>query len=427
MNAQNDLWRAYQAAWVEVELGDARFVFPPVARRNPPMVPSALRPHGHVITACNPRSEVLDEAENRQRMDTLARQIDRRRWKRFTAVGHDGVGRWREPSFAVVGAPLAEVLELARSFSQNAIYEWGERTWRIVAVPPTPTPAPENRGSEPMRLAVCSWSLSPSGPADLVKKVRNSGVTAVQLALGPLRDGWEVEETRRELADAGIAMVSGMMATRGEDYSTLAAIRETGGLRPDEHWDTNRLGAEECARIARELSLPLVTFHAGFIPHESDDPLRARMIERLREVVDIFAAAGVRIAFETGQETAATLTAALRELDRPDVGVNFDPANMILYGMGEPIDAVRALAPRIAQVHIKDALPATKAGEWGTEVVAGGGAVDWRRFLGIISALDPQVDLVIEREAGEDRLIDVRTAVALVRQTLAELGQKVPS
>jgi L-ribulose-5-phosphate 3-epimerase len=278
-----------------------------------------------------------------------------------------------------------------------------------------------------MRLAVCSWSLLHSDPRDLVEKARKCGVSAVQLALGPVREAWGIDETRCAFEEGEVTISSGMMAMQGEDYSSLVSIRETGGVRPDEDWEANRAAAGEDARVARELGLSLVTFHAGFIPHEEGDPLRARMIERLRVVVDLFAAESVKIAFETGQETAETLLAALRELDRPDVGVNFDPANMILYGMGDPIDAVRRLAPRIAQVHIKDALPAASEGEWGTEVVAGSGEVDWRRFLGVISALEPGVDLVIERESGEDREVDVRTAVAMVRQTLADLGQEIPS
>lgn len=429
----HDLRRAYEAAWIEVEIG-GRFVFPPVSRGAPPALPSELRPGGFVITACNPRSVRLPEAENRARQDELAAELDRRRLRRIAAIGHDG-GEWREPSFAVVGAPREEVLELARRFSQNAVYEFGDGIWRVIAVTDGPGAAAGDPAADParpgrdraMRLAVCSWSLGASDPRDLVEQVRRSGLFAVQLALGAVLDEWGIDETRRTLAEGGVRAVSGMMKMAGEDYSTLATIRATGGLLPDETWPANRAAAAETARAARELALPLVTFHAGFIPEDAADPRRARLIERLREVADIFSESGVRIALETGQETAATLLGALRELDRPDVGINFDPANLILYGMGDPIDALRRLAPRIAQVHVKDARPAAARGEWGTEVVAGSGAVDWHRFLGIVSALDPAVDLVIEREAGPDRVIDVRTAVALVRQTLAELGQGLES
>lgn len=176
-------------------------------------------------------------------------------------------------------------------------------------------------------------------------------------------------------------------------------------------WPANRAAARENAKIARELGLHLVTFHAGFIPEGAAAAGRAVVLERVRALRDVFAPAGIRIALETGQESAATLEGVIRELD--DVGVNFDPANMILYGMGDPVAALESLLPRVAQVHIKDALPARAEGEWGAEVVAGTGAVDWSRFLEVL-ARHP-VDLVVEREAGDDRIEDIRAAADLLR------------
>ena len=97
------------------------------------------------------------------------------------------------------------------------------------------------------------------------------------------------------------------------------------------------------------------------------------------------------------------------------IGVNFDPANMILYAMGDPVAAVRVLAPRIAQVHIKDAIATKVAGTWGSEVRAGTGAVDWNAFLAALGAVAAPVRLVIEREAGEDRVGDIRAAVEMLK------------
>jgi len=199
-----------------------------------------------------------------------------------------------------------------------------------------------------------------------------------------------------------------------EDYSSLESIRRSGGVRPDTHWDINLSAARANARLARALNLTLVTFHAGFLPERRDDPERAMMLDRLRALADCFANEGADIALETGQEDAPTLLGVLDELDRPRVGVNFDPANMILYGMGDPVDALRRLAPRVRQIHIKDATPSPTPGEWGTEVVVGQGAVDWASFLGVVGSLLPQVPLIIEREAGETRIQDVRTARAFL-------------
>jgi len=272
----------------------------------------------------------------------------------------------------------------------------------------------ESQGNR-RRIGVCSWSLLPTTTGDLVARVAECGVRSVQLALGPIRSGvMPIADVKTALEVARVTAVSGMMSTVGEDYSSLTSIARTGGLRPDVHWTANLDIAKRDARIARELGLPLVTFHAGFLPHDAADPERAKLLVRLRTVVDVFADEGVRLGFETGQETAATLLDVLDALDRPSAGVNFDPANMILYGMGDPVAALRELGPHVVQVHVKDATPTTRRGEWGEEVPVGTGSVDWRAFFVALNEAQPMVDLLIEREAGVARIEDVRRARAHV-------------
>ena len=163
-----------------------------------------------------------------------------------------------------------------------------------------------------------------------------------------------------------------------------------------------------------------MTFHAGFIPEDPADPERDVLVDRLHQVAQAFGDQGVSVAFETGQEHAETLIELLGELGERgvDVGVNFDPANMILYGSGDPIAAMRALTPWIRQVHMKDALPTKEPGTWGVEVPCGSGAVDWSAFFEIVRHDLPGCGLVIEREAGERRIADVVTARRLVEETL---------
>lgn len=257
------------------------------------------------------------------------------------------------------------------------------------------------------RIGVCSWSLQPKSPQDLLQSLAATGLRAVQLALDPIRTGaWNEAETRSALK--GIEVLSGMMGTKGEDYSTPDSIRRTGGVRPDATWPDNLAAAKANAALAHRLGITLVTFHAGFLPHDHNDPERARMISRLREIADIFAHSGIRIALETGQESADTLLEVLHDL--PTVGVNFDPANIILYGMGDPVGAVKKLSPRIVQFHIKDALPAKHPGQWGEEVVVGTGAggVRWPDFFRAAAAIPG--NFIIEREAGNNRIGDIISA-----------------
>ncbi len=259
----------------------------------------------------------------------------------------------------------------------------------------------------------------PTDPHDLVAQLESTGIDRVQLALDPLRENPELwGQARDSLQQAGISIISGMFGTVGEDYSTLDSIRVTGGIAPDATWPQNLANIRATAEIAAELKLPLVTFHAGFVPHDPADPDFSKMVERLAAVADVFAGRGIRLALETGQETAEGLKILLETLDHPAVGVNFDPANMLLYGKGDPVEALHVLGPWIRQVHIKDAIPSSVSGQWGEEVAAGHGRVDWPAFFTGLDHAGFAGDLVIEREAGSQRVADIRLARDLILKTL---------
>ena len=267
------------------------------------------------------------------------------------------------------------------------------------------------------RVAVCSWSLLPADPHDLVAKLSATGITRVQLALDPLRESTAVwGDTASVLQQAGVTIVSGMVGCVGEDYSTLDSIRMTGGIAPDATWPQNLKNIQAAAGIAADLGLKLVTFHAGFVPHRPTTPAYQKMLSRLAGVAEIFAARQVRVGLETGQESAAALARLLAALAHPNVGVNFDPANMILYAQGDPVAAIHSLGPLIWQVHLKDAKRSPVPGTWGKEVVAGTGEVNWPEFFRALDEIKFAGDMVIEREAGPQRVADVRAA----REALAK-------
>jgi sugar phosphate isomerase/epimerase len=259
------------------------------------------------------------------------------------------------------------------------------------------------------RLAVCSWSLQPAHPTELAAQLQSVGVHRIQLALDPLR---ESPQTWAGVADVcrreSIEIVSGMCGCVGEDYSTLDTIRKTGGIVPDSTWDRNRSHMEAAVSIASALGLGLVTFHAGFLPHTPTDPLYIKIQRRLRELADLFATHGIAVALETGQETADTLGEFLSNLDRSNVGVNFDPANMILYDKGDPVQALETLGPWVRQVHIKDARRTRVSGTWGEEVQVGTGEVDWVAFTTALTRIPFRGNACIERESGENRVEDIR-------------------
>ena len=272
------------------------------------------------------------------------------------------------------------------------------------------------------RLAVCSWSLHPADPAELIRQMQQLEMDKIQLGLDPLRAEEEWAGAGAQLAEAGLKVVSGMFGCEGEDYSTLESIRRTGGIVPDETWATNWQNIQKTVPIAQSLGLKLVSFHAGFLPEERSDPAYGKLVDRLTQIAGAFAAEGIDLAFETGQEDAATLKGFLDRLALPNLGVNFDPANMILYAKGDPVESVKILMGYLKQVHVKDAVKTATPGEWGQEVIVGTGEVDWEAFFAALEAGGFTGCLAIEREAGDDRVADIKAAKDFVLKTVGKAG-----
>jgi sugar phosphate isomerase/epimerase len=268
-----------------------------------------------------------------------------------------------------------------------------------------------NQANLSERLAVCSWSLQPKNVDELIAGLKEIGIPRVQLALEPLvgpADGWG--DTIARLRAAGVSIASGMMSCVGEDYTTIESIHRTGGVVPDDTWSETWTNFRKIAPIAAANDIRLVTLHAGFIPDDEDSYLYAKLVKRIAQISALFSEYGLKTGLETGQERAGTLLRFLQNVSEFDVGVNFDPANMLLYGSGEPIEALRSLLPFVKQVHIKDATRSPRPGVWGEEVVVGTGEVNWTEFFNVLGSGKFSGSLAIEREAGNNRAGDIRAA-----------------
>jgi L-ribulose-5-phosphate 3-epimerase len=266
-------------------------------------------------------------------------------------------------------------------------------------------------------IGVCSWSLRCKDLAELVGSMRQLGLTHVQLGMRALLD--LDENQRREqlehLRRGGIAITAGMMSFAGEDYSTIAMIRRTGGFVPDDFWAQRKEQALAAGELAKELGIKLLSVHAGFVP-PSSDAAYAAVAQRVCEIADAWGEHDIELLMETGQETASELLQFLNDLRCRNVAINFDPANMILYGAGDPIEAVRTLGRHIKHVHVKDATISDRPGtNWGEEVPFGTGQVPPRQFILTLEEVGYTGPLVIEREAGDDRVGDVRTAIETLK------------
>ena len=257
-------------------------------------------------------------------------------------------------------------------------------------------------------IGVCTWSLHLSTVAKTAAALSGMGLGHVHLDLGPGLSGKDPGYLDL-VRDTGWTVTATMIGYPEEDYTTLESIRETGGIFPDATWERNRDRISEAADMTAELGVEYLTFHFGFL-HTPGSREWDKMMERVKIVGDIAGSRGIEVLMETGQETAEELGRFLEELDHRSVGVNFDPANMVLYGMGDPVRALAAIGPWIRHVHIKDALETPVPGTWGTEVPWGDGDVDHEGFLAALSDSGYRGALAIERESGERRIEDIALA-----------------
>src|SRR5262245_46119220 len=267
-------------------------------------------------------------------------------------------------------------------------------------------------------IGVCSWSLQVTSIPELKGFLDRLGLTHVQIACGdPHHASWiEVEDMPKAAKAAGFTMTGAMLGFPGEDYTTPQTIQATGGFGPA-HLREERL---DCLRwgLARtnELGLSDLSLHAGYIPAVGSRERRS-FLDTWARAAQLASDAGVTLAFEAGQETADTLRVALDELKSPSLMINFDPANMLLYDMGDPLRAGEILAPNIRSVHAKDAKRPKVKGQWGEEVPLGKGEVNIPEFIRALKRVGFQGPICIEREVGnqQQRYADIRDGLKLLK------------
>jgi sugar phosphate isomerase/epimerase len=189
----------------------------------------------------------------------------------------------------------------------------------------------------------------------------------------------------------------------GESYADIPTVKRTVGLVPLATRAARVKEMKEIADFARLLGVDAVGLHIGFVPHDASDPDYAEVISVARDLCSHCRAQNQRVHLETGQESADTLLRFLADTGCDNLFVNFDPANMILYGSGDPIDALKKVGEYVRSVHCKDAKWAARPGEeWGAEVPLGQGDVGMERFLATLKQINYDGPLTIEREIPQD-------------------------
>jgi len=229
----------------------------------------------------------------------------------------------------------------------------------------------------------------------------------------------------KRLADYQSKLTCVFCGFEGESYADIPTVARTVGLVPPATRAARTQELKEISDFAKLLGCNAVGLHVGFVPHDRSLPLYKEVVAVTRDVCDHCASRGQTLHLETGQETADDLLAFIQDVQRPNLGINFDPANMILYGTGEPIAALKKVGRYVKSIHCKDGKWAKNPGkEWGQEVALGDGDVGMENYLRTLKEIGYDGPLTIEREIPQEperQKAEIGRAINLLR----ELRQKV--
>jgi sugar phosphate isomerase/epimerase len=264
-------------------------------------------------------------------------------------------------------------------------------------------------------------------PLEAFRKVRNLGFPTCQLGnppddyvYGPEATAL-TEQVKAAIRETGIQVTAVFIMFRGHVWD-LVDGPWTIGLVPLDKRGERVVHACRISNWAREVGLNAVTSHIGFIPEDPNDPQYGPFIEMMRAFCRYCRDNGQTFAFETGQETAETLRRTIDDIGMDNVGVNLDPANLLLYGKSRPLQAVDLLGPYVLNTHCKDGRWPAPGGKLGEEVPLGEGEVQFRELIPKLYRMGYRGPLTIEREiSGERQIADIQRAKALLEEIRAPL------
>jgi len=192
------------------------------------------------------------------------------------------------------------------------------------------------------------------------------------------------------------------------------------GLVPRETREARIAHIKKASDFAKQCGIAAVQTHCGFIPENPNDPVYKETVTAMRDVAGYCKRnGGQNFRYETGQETPIALVRAIQDVGLDNQGVNFDLANLILYGKANPVDAIELLGPYVQGIHAKDGLWPTNPKELGQEVPIGKGKVDFPRIIGRLKELNYRGAVTIEREiSGPQQVEDVRAAKAYLEKLI---------
>ena len=283
-----------------------------------------------------------------------------------------------------------------------------DRRQLLLAVTATATLRAQPTTSQKMRLGVVT-GLS-KDPDAVIKHVHDLGFPTCQLGIGIFDDG-AAARLRAAIAKYGVEVTSAIAGGPGPEIYDFYHGPQTIGLVPRQSREARIARIKQVSDFAKKVGIPGVQTHCGFIPENPNEPLYTEAVEAIRTVAQYCKQNGQTFRCETGQETPITLVRAIKDVGLDNVGVNFDVANVILYGKANPVDSVELLGPYIMGVHAKDGLYPTDTRQLGREVPIGQGKVNFPVLIPLLKKVGYLNPLTIEREiSGAKQAEDIRAS-----------------
>lgn len=269
-----------------------------------------------------------------------------------------------------------------------------------------------------MEVGVMFWAGG--DPARTLREIKALGIHCGQMGVpGDLDLKAAVPAWKKALESEQFTLVTVFAAFTGESYADISTVKNTVGFVPSGTRAERGARMIEVSDFAAQLGVPGVATHIGAISDDNSDPEYLGVRELVRRICDRAAKHNQTFALETGQERANVLLDFFIDVNRDNLRINFDPANMILYGTGDPIEALGVLGGHVVSVHCKDGdwPPKFKPGALGEEKPLGKGAVGVERFIRKLKDIGYKGPLVIEREIpdAEQRSRDILAAANLLR------------
>ena len=264
-----------------------------------------------------------------------------------------------------------------------------------------------------MKLGVIIGLNANEGIEEKIKKVHDMGFSSCQI------NCWETKFYTREMADRinsalneyGVTLSTLWCGWSGRKVWNFYEGQLTLGLVPAYARFQRIADLKAGSDFAKLLGVNQIATHAGFLPEDPTTQIYQEVVCALREVAMYAKANGQYFLFETGQETPTTLRRVIQDIGLDNLGVNLDPANLILYGKANPVDAIDTIGEYVRDIHAKDGCYPTDGKSLGKETALGKGKVNFPALIGALKAIGYDGPITIEREiSGEQQTVDILAA-----------------